>query len=48
MDFYAPDDEYGIIWDDPEIGIDWPIADPNLSDYDSKFVILSNISDNLL
>lgn len=24
-DFYHPNDEGGLIWDDPEIGIDWPI-----------------------
>ena len=23
-DFYAPDDEQGIIWNDPDIGIEWP------------------------
>lgn len=26
-DFYHPDDEGGIRWDDPEIGIEWPIDD---------------------
>lgn len=26
-DFYHPEDEGGIAWDDPEIGIEWPIAD---------------------
>lgn len=25
-DFYTPGDEYGIIWNDPEIGIEWPDA----------------------
>lgn len=24
-DFYHPDDEGGLIWNDPEIGIEWPI-----------------------
>lgn len=24
-DFYHPDDEGGLAWNDPEIGIDWPI-----------------------
>ena len=47
-DFYAPDDEYGVIWNDPEIGIDWPVKDPVLSDKDCKFNKLSNIPDNLL
>lgn len=26
-DFYHPDDEGGLRWDDPEIGIDWPIPE---------------------
>jgi dTDP-4-dehydrorhamnose 3,5-epimerase len=28
---YGPDAETGIAWDDPEIGIDWPVKDPVLS-----------------
>lgn len=28
---YEPGDEAGIAWDDPELGIGWPIADPVLS-----------------
>lgn len=34
-DFYAPDDEYGILWSDPGIGITWPVTDPLLSPKDS-------------
>ena len=26
-DFYHPGDEGGIAWNDPEIGIDWPLQD---------------------
>ena len=33
-EFYAPDDEMTLAWNDPEIGIAWPIADPLLSDRD--------------
>ncbi len=38
-DFYHPEDEYGIIWNDPEIGIRWPISNPEeliISDKDKK------------
>lgn len=39
-DFYHPGDEGGVIWNDPEIGIDWPIpAGMNiiLSEKDQKW-----------
>ena len=26
-DFYHPNDEGGVIWNDPEIGIDWPLKE---------------------
>ncbi len=37
-DFYAPRFERCIIWDDPEIAIDWPLEgnEPLLSDKDAK------------
>lgn len=37
-DFYDPKGEGGLMWNDPQIGIKWPIADinPNLSDKDTK------------
>lgn len=31
---YRPDCEYSIRFDDPDIGIDWPVGDPILSDKD--------------
>jgi dTDP-4-dehydrorhamnose 3,5-epimerase len=40
-DFYAPEDGYGVKWDDPSIGIDWPVADPILSARDTAFLPLS-------
>jgi len=33
-DVYVPGDEYGIAWDDPAIGIEWPQLDYVLSDKD--------------
>ena len=43
-DFYFPDDEGGIIWNDPDIGIKWPIEEGVsviLSDKDKKHPTLS-------
>jgi dTDP-4-dehydrorhamnose 3,5-epimerase len=33
-EYYTGDDEFGIAWDDPDVGIDWPGRDPILSDRD--------------
>lgn len=34
--FYTPAAEGGVIWNDPDIGVKWPITDPILSARDSK------------
>ena len=46
-DFYAPDEERGIRWDDPSLAIDWPIgpAEPILSDRDLAWPLLADLSD---
>jgi dTDP-4-dehydrorhamnose 3,5-epimerase len=35
-DVYHPEDERTVQWDDPEIGIDWPVRDPVISTKDAK------------
>ena len=35
-DYYHPESEKGILWNDPEIGITWPVADVKLSDKDQQ------------
>ena len=34
-DYYHPESEQGILWNDPDIGIEWPIDDVRLSEKDS-------------
>lgn len=34
-DYYCPEDERAIRWDDPTIGVRWPIDNPHLSPSDS-------------
>lgn len=45
--YYDPADELTILWSDPEIGIDWPIAEPILSDKDKNAPLLSEVLDKL-
>jgi dTDP-4-dehydrorhamnose 3,5-epimerase len=45
-DYYAPGDEYGIIWNDSDIAIEWPQTDYLLSDSDRALPRLSD-SDHL-
>jgi dTDP-4-dehydrorhamnose 3,5-epimerase len=42
-DFYTPEDEAGILWSDPDLAIDWPIANPLLSDKDSRLPCLADV-----
>jgi len=37
---YAPNHEGGIIWNDPDIGIGWPIDNPIVSEKDMKWPTL--------
>ena len=46
-DFYTPGDEYGIAWDDPDIGIEWPTLDYVLSDKDRRYPRLKDRRDRL-
>lgn len=42
-DYYHPEDETGVIWNDPAIGIEWPIDKPMLSDKDKILPPLAHI-----
>jgi dTDP-4-dehydrorhamnose 3,5-epimerase len=37
---YAPELEWGVRWDDPLLGITWPISSPRLSVRDSRWPAL--------
>lgn len=40
--FYAPNHDSGIRWNDPVLNINWPITDPILSDKDGKLPFFSD------
>jgi dTDP-4-dehydrorhamnose 3,5-epimerase len=42
-EYYRPDDEIGVIWNDPAIGIEWPLDNPTLSAKDRALPVLSEL-----
>ncbi len=46
-DIYVPEDEITLAWNDPDIGIEWPLADPQLSDRDRSAPRVTELSDRL-
>ncbi|WP_274654028.1 dTDP-4-dehydrorhamnose 3,5-epimerase [Paenibacillus humicola] len=43
---YSPEHDRGIAWDDPALGIDWPVSKPVLSDKDAKHLALADAENN--
>jgi len=43
-DYYDPSDEGGLIWNDLDIAIEWPIDQPLLSDKDAKLPTLKDLA----
>ena len=43
-DFYNPKAEFSLLWNDPDIGIEWPIKNPGLSEKDQNGQPLSEFS----
>ncbi len=45
-DYYHPEDEYGIKWNDPDLGIEWRINNPIVSEKDNSLPFLKNINNS--
>jgi dTDP-4-dehydrorhamnose 3,5-epimerase len=45
--YYDPATEAGIAWDDPDIGVEWPLSEPLLSERDLNAPGLAEIADSL-
>lgn len=41
---YSKEHERGILWNDPEIGINWGVTDPIMAEKDKNFPLLTNTS----
>lgn len=46
-ELYRPDDEIGVVWNDPDLGIRWPIEQPLLSDKDRALPKLADLAARL-
>jgi dTDP-4-dehydrorhamnose 3,5-epimerase len=45
--YYDPATEAGIAWDDPDVGIEWPVGDPVLSERDRRAPPLAEVAEDL-
>ena len=46
-DYYQPGDEIGVLWNDADIAVAWPIAEPQLSDKDKNLPTLRALAEQL-
>jgi len=47
-DLYDPGGELGVVWNDPDIGIEWPVKEPVLSEKDARAPRLKDVGDKLV
>lgn len=41
--YYSPEHDCGILWSDPDLGIDWPVREPKLSEKDRNLPLLREL-----
>jgi dTDP-4-dehydrorhamnose 3,5-epimerase len=47
-DIYRPESDFSVAWNDPDIGVAWPIEEPILSEKDRNAPQLRNVTDRLI
>ncbi|MUG89171.1 dTDP-4-dehydrorhamnose 3,5-epimerase [Paenibacillus timonensis] len=45
-EYYSPEHDRGILWNDPALGIDWPVNEPQLSDKDRNHPLFAEAEMN--
>ncbi|MBE0341958.1 dTDP-4-dehydrorhamnose 3,5-epimerase, partial [Paenibacillus sp. 28ISP30-2] len=45
-EYYSPENDRGILWNDPALGIDWPTSNAVLSEKDQKHPTLAEADIN--
>lgn len=43
---YSPENDRGVIWNDPDLNIEWPLKNPFLSEKDGRHPFLKEIDNN--
>jgi len=47
-EIYHPEDEYGLLWSDKDLNIQWPVKNPILSEKDKTLPTLQNVNKKYL
>lgn len=45
-EYYSPEHDCGILWNDPALQIDWPVSEPQLSDKDQRHPLFADAEMN--
>jgi len=45
---YSPENDRGILWNDPDVNVDWPMENPTLSEKDQKQPLLKDADNSFI